>query len=1198
MSGDRTFADRTFADATTPASDLMRPGLRVGGDGRYELLSKLGEGGMGSVWRAKDLKLKREVAIKRIRGATSPVLQERFLRETRALTGLSHPNVVTVFDAGEDAYGNYLVMELVSGKTLAQRLKEGPIDPSQSVDLFCAMCRGMSHAHKRGVIHRDLKPSNVMLNDDGVARILDFGLVRLEGSGDLSLTGVGMGTLDYASPEQKQDGGAADERSDVFALGLVFYEMLTGKRPAPLQVHKVSQPWRDVIAKATEPEPQERHASMDELLGETEEARSAVSHEAAITQAMGKDDDLRCPKCRLVNTLEAKFCRSCGESLRTSCPACKASIRTGLKLCDQCSADVGLVHQMYEAVDAANRLAEGGKLAEAASSVHAIHARMASGRMGADSKLKPATQAVMDRVAQSSKQGRELVEQAVAHEQEDKFEDALAAWQRAAATDESLSEDAAEFAAKAPRLIRERDRASGMAMTALQQVSELVAKGCLSSALTTIASLQATLGTKAKQWWVEIEQRVTSARLQIGYQRARAKAVADSASAQWERLEFEVALKLHREALSMDDGLADRVQAAEAQAAAAMVIRDRARASVEEARVAALDAQQRLDVAGMEDALAKATQQLAAAGPSFAAAQAWMEEVRLACAREKEEVQLACARENELRAAIARGKRRRTVVLALAVLACVGAVYGWSALRSARIASALAIVDQETSGPLATLKALAADRLFPLHADFQQRSVQASHLAQVWRESVSAERDAVADRQSFENIVQSCRDQCVAAVKGIDAYGAEANQKSEAIQEALTALGAPGSEIAAIAKYWSVRNAEWSAMESDSEVWSARIRALEAVQEDTLRTAAIAARSALASAVDDWKRAIQRGGGAPECRLAARRVYSQLMWEAAQTESRVNAAWGSVTLEGLRDGFAAAPEWAIWCERAVGWNLAPDLIAAIRRSLNPSSSMAEVGSSMGIELEPGSSAIRDQLVHRRSGIQLVAIQPGSFDMGSVSGDADEKPVHRVSITRPFWMGKTEVTQAQYRAIVGRNPSRFADGADADRRPVENVSWSDAVAFCEAMSKATVSFDGVKYGFRLPTEAEWEYCCRAGTTTDWHVGSGLSSRDANFADSKHERTVAVGSYAGNAWGLYDMHGNVWEWCLDSGDRSANYPSSAVSDPYVSSGPIRVFRGGSWHSAADVCRSAVRDYGNPGSAGNDVGFRVVLAPVLVK
>jgi formylglycine-generating enzyme required for sulfatase activity len=196
------------------------------------------------------------------------------------------------------------------------------------------------------------------------------------------------------------------------------------------------------------------------------------------------------------------------------------------------------------------------------------------------------------------------------------------------------------------------------------------------------------------------------------------------------------------------------------------------------------------------------------------------------------------------------------------------------------------------------------------------------------------------------------------------------------------------------------------------------------------------------------------------------------------------------------------------------------------------------------------------------------------------------------------MSKTEVTQAQYEALMRRNPSQFASGADAGRRPVESVSWSDAVAFCQSMSATTVDLDGGPYGFRLPTEAEWEYCCRAGTTTEWHTGGALTATQANFEASKLSRTAPVGSYGANAWGLFDMHGNVWEWCLDSWGGSANYPSSAVSDPYVTSGPYRVLRGGSWYISAVNCRSAFRNSSLPGNTVNFIGFRVVLAPVLVK
>jgi formylglycine-generating enzyme required for sulfatase activity len=157
-----------------------------------------------------------------------------------------------------------------------------------------------------------------------------------------------------------------------------------------------------------------------------------------------------------------------------------------------------------------------------------------------------------------------------------------------------------------------------------------------------------------------------------------------------------------------------------------------------------------------------------------------------------------------------------------------------------------------------------------------------------------------------------------------------------------------------------------------------------------------------------------------------------------------------------------------------------------------------------------------------------------------------------------------------------------------------------MAYCAALTTTEASAGRVPFGYqyRLPTEAEWEYVCRAGTGTEWNVGASLSTSQANFNNRSSGQTTLVGSYAANPWGLFDVHGNVWEWCLDSWDGLANYPSSAVSDPYVSSGHVRVFRGGSWFDPADGCRSAFRFYdGVPGSTNSNIGFRVVLAPVLV-
>jgi len=237
-------------------------------------------------------------------------------------------------------------------------------------------------------------------------------------------------------------------------------------------------------------------------------------------------------------------------------------------------------------------------------------------------------------------------------------------------------------------------------------------------------------------------------------------------------------------------------------------------------------------------------------------------------------------------------------------------------------------------------------------------------------------------------------------------------------------------------------------------------------------------------------------------------------------------------------------------------------------------------------------------------LNMVPVAAGTFQMGSVAGFSIEQPVHAVTITRPFWVGKYEVTQAEYQSVRGTNPSQFqgASYPNAPQRPVELVTWIDAMAYCSSLTATEAAAGRIPagYQYRLPTEAEWEYVCRAGTTTEWNTGQSLVCGQANiflFLCSFGGPTHVVGSYPANPWGLFDTHGNVWEWCLDWWDGSANYPSSAVSDPYVSSGPVRVIRGGSWGSFADSCRSADRLNSIPGLTSAGIGFRVVLAPVLV-
>jgi formylglycine-generating enzyme required for sulfatase activity len=213
-------------------------------------------------------------------------------------------------------------------------------------------------------------------------------------------------------------------------------------------------------------------------------------------------------------------------------------------------------------------------------------------------------------------------------------------------------------------------------------------------------------------------------------------------------------------------------------------------------------------------------------------------------------------------------------------------------------------------------------------------------------------------------------------------------------------------------------------------------------------------------------------------------------------------------------------------------------------------------------------------------MELVAIPAGTFTMGSNEGDANEKPSHLVTISQPFYMGKYEVTHAQWRAVMGSNPSCCFDG---DYQPVQHVSWSDCQEFCNRLSTKTGRT------VRLPTEAEWEYACRAGSTGTYCFGNDASelSRYAYHEGNSDNYPHPVGGLQPNAWGLYDMHGNVWEWCADL---YGVYSNSSQADPRGAvSGGSRVIRGGHW--AFRRCSSVVRVSKSQDEHQLSIGFRVV-------
>ncbi len=450
-------------------------------------------------------------------------------------------------------------------------------------------------------------------------------------------------------------------------------------------------------------------------------------------------------------------------------------------------------------------------------------------------------------------------------------------------------------------------------------------------------------------------------------------------------------------------------------------------------------------------------------------------------------------------------------------------------------------------------------------------------------------------------------------------------QAQEELESAKGEAAALDVETWAHVRFAQARKLEEQAMETSDRVEATSLlrRAIErftlAIEETRQQGEAIIAaarREALAAqdrantgdgwkfastALDDAQELMRRAQGAGTDFVGARKLYGQAAGKYEEALRITETAVGKI------EGHLSASRKII---ADVGLNL--DAGPTARRSESEKAAanraVAEIDAALALDsenriagdlrrkLEPW-LALREQTIDLGGGVtmDLVLIESGEFLMGSPSSEAkrddDEGPQHRVRISKPFYMGKHEVTQAQWRAVMGSNPSHFK----GDDLPVEQVSWDGIQEFCRKLSERAGRT------IRLPTEAEWEYSCRAGTTTPFHFGSTISPDQVNY-DGNHpygegrkgvyrEKTTSVGSFPANAWGLYDMHGNVWEWCGDwcGEDYYADSPGADPTGP--GSGKYRVLRGGSWLSLARYCRCANRRWCRPGLRNDYVGFRVV-------
>jgi formylglycine-generating enzyme required for sulfatase activity len=329
------------------------------------------------------------------------------------------------------------------------------------------------------------------------------------------------------------------------------------------------------------------------------------------------------------------------------------------------------------------------------------------------------------------------------------------------------------------------------------------------------------------------------------------------------------------------------------------------------------------------------------------------------------------------------------------------------------------------------------------------------------------------------------------------------------------------------------------------------------------------------SALTDYETALSLGASASESASLKGHLVTALTARCRQSLGSQDAAKASADYAAVSKLDQQAAGGLLSEFEKLPANVLTQLPVSVLTQL-PANVLLQLPANVLLQLPPRKNSI---------GMQFKLLPGGTFTMG----EGKETP-HPVTLTKPFELGVYEVTQEQYEQVMGSKPSKFK----GPRNPVEQVDWNDAVAFCRKLSELPSGKSG-GYVYRLPTEAEWEYACRAGTTTTYSFGDSESELGAYawYKDNSGRTTHPVGGKKPNGWGLYDMHGNVFEWCRDW---HGGYPSGSVTDPTgATSSSRRVSRGGSWYDGARHCRSATRNGGAPGYRLSNHGFRVLRSSI---
>jgi len=1005
---------------------------------RYTEEGVLGKGGMGEVILATDTRLNRKVAIKRIIGkaARSKTAVARFLTEAQSMAELSHPNIVQIHDYGRSIDGPFLIMECIQGGSLLEKCKAGPIELDEAVNIFGQLCDGLAKAHAAGIIHRDIKPANVLMTEDGVPKLTDFGLAK-DDTADTGMTmeGAVIGTLDFMPPEQRQAAELTDHRSDLWSLAATFYQMLTGKSPKVINISAITPELQSVVAKALEESKDERFQSALEMKEAVLQAATAGLNAA---RDLGEGE---CPSCGTTNPSDRKFCRNadCAASLEVDCLSCKTAMPMWEAVCGSCGTKQDtLIEEAKEVLQAKHDEAE-----QFLNELKFDDALKAASVIGGQNDLRLQQFAAWHEEfsarlesSQTSEHARleELLREALTHEEACDYEAGLQTLGQVAPslkqTTVSGNEDTADVITE--RLTTKQSRLKELEGIVRERVSKREITGLLTTVnelLTLkpdrpeVQKLKEQLEKRDADLLESRDTAINKAKQQLGQQQyAAAVATLNTVSEEVSSEQLEELKTNARDLLKQLNGLRETIHTA---------------------------------VSG-----------------------------------------------NQLKGLL-------PVVLRCLILKA----------------------DQDD---LVKLKQDLIDHEAKMDARNQQIISQAqTHIQQLQFDEAVQILGTIAQEYQTSTTTELSQ---------------QAQQLSEQRQGVLSAVPVALSNknyqvaIKSISQYLGkIANAGLQDPQIQQMLDEAKSKESASIRKKKFVKLGIAASCAVVVLITGVVIKVNLDAKALET------AFANLDWETA--------------LE-----------------------LDPDNVEGLR--LKAAEKAAEKA-----------AILAGDPITKTLGMTLNKIPAGSFMMGSPEteeGHWTNEHQHKVTITKPFYMQTTEVTQGQWKALMDTEPWKGERNVkEGPNYAASRLSWDDAVAYCKKLSEK----EGKTY--RLPTEAEWEYACRAGTETAWSFGNDVLGDYAWYWEnagksldwSRGWDAHQVGLKKPNAWGLYDMHGNVAEWCHDYYIEDY-YKQSPAHDPTGARGSFHVLRGGSWSSSTRNTRSADRGRDGTDSRVNiDHGFRLV-------